>query len=141
MERLLALVMLLCVGCGLFKNGSSCAIESAPTGGIQAYTGNFTSLNGQTVTGSVIVYRVSGEVVVRLASLTAPSETGMKVVLTSSAGDVFSRTMLYTCGSMNFATGQSLAQNLSGVRIDSTQTTVNNTYGVATLTSSIPVGN
>lgn len=132
------LLATLCVSCGLLKNGSSCGIESAPTEGVRAYTGSFSGRNGQTVTGTVVIYRVSGEVVIRLESLTAPSETGMKVVLTSSAGDVYSRTMIYTCGSMNFGTSQNFAQNLSSVRIDSTRTTVNNTYGFATLTSSIP---
>lgn len=138
---LVCMLVTLCVSCGLFQNGSSCGIESAPSGGVQAYTGTFSGMNGQTVTGSVTIYRVAGEVVIRLSSLTAPSETGMKVVLAAAAGDVFSRAMTYTCGSFNVATGQNLPQNLSSVRIDSTRSTVNNTYGIATLTSSIPVGN
>ena len=48
------------------------------------------------------------ELVVRLESLTAPSETGMKVVLTSNSGDVFSHTLNQTCGSMNFGAGSGL---------------------------------
>lgn len=138
MRGLALLYLTLCGGCGLFNGGGVCAVQTTPAGGILAYTGSFQGRNGQTVTGTALVYRVSGEVVIRLESLTAPSETGMKVVLTNSGGDVFSRTLVSTCGSMNIATGLSLAQTLASVRIDSTRTTVNNTYGFAALVSTIP---
>ena len=69
-------------GCGQFGAGSPAAPnDPAPNLKIVAQ-GPFTSLNGKTVSGNVIIYNAGTKLfVMRLSGLTAPSgETGMVIV-------------------------------------------------------------
>jgi hypothetical protein len=94
--------LMLCVAataCGKIHLGQSVGNDPSPGGTIVASGAFVTQVSGKNVTGSVSVHLISGgDYVVRLASLNAPSESGLIVVAAST-------TQEYNVGGLKAPTG------------------------------------
>lgn len=128
-------------GCGPIKLGSSSPNEPAPSAPIVAQ-GSFTSLNGQTVTGTAIIYSLGGSsYIARLSGITAPSENGLQVVVVANGVTEATFALLSSTGSENYPFSLT-AYSINWNQVNIHSTVNNEDYGEALLTTSTnPTGN
>ena len=97
-------VLILLSSCGGITLGGGTGTNAAIPNGTVISQGNFTSLNGQTVTGAAILYNMgSSSYIVRLSGLSAPTENGLKVQVYANGTNVFSTPLQSTTGNQNYS--------------------------------------
>lgn len=131
---LLTLIIAGLAGCGPIKLGSISPNDPAPSGTIMAQ-GSFTSLNGQTVTGTAIVYFEGGSsYIVRLSGISAPSENGLQVVVVANGATQATFSLRASSGSQNYMLSLS-AYSITWNQVNIHSTVNNMDYGEALLTA------
>lgn len=112
---------LLLSNCGVVSTGggSGTFTDAVPNGTVVAQ-GNFSSQNGQTVTGSAIIYNMGApNYIVRLSGLTAPSESGLLVqVWGNGSSPTYQVTLRGASGNQNYSFSSN-SQSFSRVCIHS----------------------
>lgn len=110
--------------------------DAVPTGTVISQ-GSFEGRNGQTVTGSAIVYRSgAGSYILRIQALTAPNESGISVELYANGNIAYSTTLNQASGSQNFSFSYSGGENFESVVLRSgLATPPTDEYGYAQLSS------
>ena len=102
---LIASVSLSLVSCGQVKLGNTTPNDQAPSGTVIGQ-GDFISLNGKTVTGTAAVYNSEGSstsYTLRLNGISAPSETGLVIVITVNGEQLSPFALRSSSGSQNYS--------------------------------------
>jgi len=119
------------LGCGIVNTGGGTGPNDQEPTGIIVATGNLSGLNGQTVSGAVTVYKANCgastcEYIVRLAGLSAPTGTTLKILATTQTGTLDSTpTLTFYSGNKNYSFG-SRPVTISWSRVDLQPTTYAN---------------
>ena len=125
------------MSCGVVGLGGGSPNVLAPTNATSLAQGAFTGVvTGKTVAGNAIVYSVNGapgSYILRLQSLTAPSEAGIQAVVSSTSG--IAQTVVLSAFSGNYNYTFSAANNLIfvGGQVTIHSTANNQDYGQALL--------
>ncbi len=123
--------------CGSTELGTVKINDPAPSSGQIVAQGNFTGLNGKTVSGIALVYQMSdGSHLIRLEGLSAPAETGLQVVAKVDSTIAYSAGLKGATGNQNYPTTIIGASTWNSIKILSTQLAPpENEYGAAILES------
>lgn len=123
--------------CGI-PLGSGPPNDQAPSGTIVAQ-GAFTSLNGQAVSGTAIIYRVNGaEFIARLQGIAMPSGGGYQVRVINGSATVLSTALRATEGSQNYSFTVASPASWNSVDVYSPSAAAN--VSQALLVSTLPPG-
>jgi hypothetical protein len=122
--------------CGILREGSSIPNDPKPVGDLVAQ-GNFTGLNGKTVTGAASVYQLSsdGTYVVRLEGISVPSGGPFLVVGQAGGSEVYSQQLRFLTGTQNYFTRLQPPLSWNTIFIRSTTSIMTPDYGKAILLS------
>jgi hypothetical protein len=109
------------VGCGQLKLGVLQLNDPAPVGTIVAQ-GTFNGLNGKTVSGVAVIYRLTetGTHVIRLEGINTPAESGLLVRARQGGQVVFDTGLRSTRGTQNYSINITESAGWNSVTIHST---------------------
>lgn len=109
--------------------------DPIPSGTVIAQ-GTFTGANGKSVSGAAIIYsQGSGQYVLRLQSLSAPSESGLQIVITVNSTTLSPISLLFTSGTKNYSFTYTGSGTPSFTQVSIKPPGVSLDYGIALLTA------
>lgn len=121
--------------CGILPTGSATGTDPIPIGTVLK-RGNFSGLNGRTVTGSVSIYQLdsNGNHVIRLEGISVPLEGPFLVVGTASnSTTLYSAQLRFTSGNQNYYTTVQTPTSWDSIWIRSSTNGLLPDYGRAVL--------
>ncbi len=123
--------------CGILPAGSATGTDPIPNGTV-IKRGNFSGLNGRTVTGSVSIFQLAsnGTHVIRLEGISVPQEGPFLVVGTSSSSaTLYAAQLRFTSGNQNYYTTVQSPTTWDSIWIRSSTNGLLPDYGKAVLFS------
>ena len=123
-------------GCGILPFGGASSNDPVPSGSLVAQ-GTFSSLNGNTVSGTAGIYQTTdSEFTVRLSSISVSDGASLQVTVQSDGATVYSSGLRSTSGTQNYSFTHTGSTNWNSVIIESTAgTSPDNQFGIALLQS------
>lgn len=118
----LSVILLTGTSCGWLQAGNGAVgVDARPDGDVVAQ-GNFSGLNGSTVSGAVSIYRATNgtDLTLRIEGLSiSPSETTFRMTAKVSGASDYVTNLRFVAGNTNYATGVSSPATVTRVILES----------------------